>query len=752
MVQGQVFGYADRLHVRSGEAINFKISSEGNIYFDASLVRVVNGCIDSTDNRFQEVAIACEFEGQYEGREKKVYPGSYAAVSLETAFARSASHTIQLFFCPTVLFHKSRQTVAFLQGQWEEEIEIWVEGNNLFARLKGQGGACNLRIEGGLKEKRWHLLALSWSASRSSARFRLWRFENHFHKRARTTMFEDSARCQPPFFQGGADLFLAAKVAGPDGNGQSVVGNCFDGKLDALRIANAVLESEEVMAATAFDPDQSVRDRLLGVFNFSNWTLGSFRNELPPHQTGTLANMPRLGVTGARWDGSVHNFSEAPEHYSAVHFHSDDLYDCGWSSDFTFTISETLKSGIYAAKVVNVEGAMDYVPFFVMPRKCASRRAAIALMLPTMTYLAYANERIDDNSQQFGFDVEKWATQFEPDLGGYAKLCSHPEFGMSLYDFHKDGLGRHFSSWLRPMLNMRPKAAIWGMPADTLIASWLEHCGFEFDVITDHAVHEEGVDLLAGYSTVISGNHPEYVTSQILDAIEDYTQDCGGRFIYMGGNGYYWVTGVHESYPAAIEVRRGVGGSGAWFSPPGEHYLQSTRELGGLWRHVGRPPQQVFGVGTRGMGFQGSTYFARSADWDNLRVRFLTERVDEEPLGDYGLLGGGAAGEEIDAVDGNLGTPSHALVIASSQNHPRGMMIAREDLRFVVPDEWVHSRVRADIVFFETPSGGAVLSFSSMTWCGSLSHNNYDNGVSRLSENAVRRFIDPTPFEIPELL
>ena len=301
-------------------------------------------------------------------------------------------------------------------------------------------------------------------------------------------MFEASARCQPLFFQGGAELFLAAKVAGPDGNGQSVVGNCFDGKLDALRIANAVLESEEVMAATAFDPDQSVRDRLLGVFNFSNGTLGSFRNELPPHQMGTLANMPRLGVTGARWDGSVHNFSEAPEHYSAVHFHSDDLYDCGWSSDFTFTISETLKSGIYAAKVVNVEGAMDYVPFFVMPRKCASRRAAIALMLPTMTYLAYANERIDDNSQQFGFDVEKWVTQFEPDLGGYAKLCSHPEFGMSLYDFHKDGLGRHFSSWLRPMLNMRPKAAIWGMPADILIASWLEHCGFEFDVITDHAL------------------------------------------------------------------------------------------------------------------------------------------------------------------------------------------------------------------------------------------------------------------------
>ncbi len=734
------------MHVRYGQTISINVSSEGDIPFDATLVRVMNACVDSANNKFKEIPVPSSFDGRYPGRAKKVYPGSFAAIGLETAFSNSFAHTLQLYVCPTVLDSERRQTITLLRDQDGSEIEVWSEGANIIASVSGSDEPVNLKLPTCLKEKKWHLLAISWDSSRNTAELRLWRMENRAHQPARFSYFGVETSCNVPDFGDDTELLLAAKTSGQDSNGQVIVKDCFDGKIDVLRIARTILGSEDVMAASAYTPNDEVSNQLFGVFNFSARSAGSFRNELAPHHAGALTNLPRLGVTGARWDGTVHNYADVPEHYSAVHFHSDALYDCGWSSDFHFAIPEDLKSGIYAAKVVNSEGVTDYAPFFVLAPKSDSIKAPIALMLPTMTYLAYANDRIDDNEQQFGFNIEQWAAQLEPDLEGYEKLCAHPEFGTSLYDFHKDGLGHHFSSWLRPILNMRPRGAIWCMPADTLIASWLEHCGLEFDIITDHAVHEEGVELLEGYSTIISGNHPEYVTHEILDALEIYTQDCGGRFMYMGANGYYWVTGVDANFPAAVEIRRGVAGSGAWFSPPGEHYLQSTGELGGLWRHTGRPPQQIFGVGTRGMGFQGSTGFSRTPDWDNERVRFLTEGVEEEPLGEYGLLGGGAAGEEIDAVDSNLGTPEHALVIASSQNHPRGMMIAREDLTFVVPDEWVHDRVHADITFFETQSGGAVLSFSSMTWCGSLSHNNYVNGVSRLSENAVRRFIDPTPF------
>ena len=35
-------------------------------------------------------------------------------------------------------------------------------------------------------------------------------------------------------------------------------------------------------------------------------------------------------VTGWRWDGEHHAWTQAPEHYGAIHFHDDDMVDAGW--------------------------------------------------------------------------------------------------------------------------------------------------------------------------------------------------------------------------------------------------------------------------------------------------------------------------------------------------------------------------------------------------------------------------------------
>ena len=64
---------------------------------------------------------------------------------------------------------------------------------------------------------------------------------------------------------------------------------------------------------------------------------------------------------------------------------------------------------------------------------------------------------------------------------------------------------------------------------------------------------------------------------------------------------------------------------------------------------------------------------------------------------------------------------------------------------FPTPDPFV----RADMVFFETPQGGAVFSVGSISWFGALARNGYDNDVARITENVLRRFLDPTPFEVP---
>ena len=171
-------------------------------------------------------------------------------------------------------------------------------------------------------------------------------------------------------------------------------------------------------------------------------------------------------------------------------------------------------------------------------------------------------------------------------------------------------------------------------------------------------------------------------------------------------------------------------------------------QYGGLWRRNDRAPQKLCGVGFTSQGpFEGSYYQRLPASRDP-RVAWIFEGVEDDKLGDFGLSGGGAAGFELDRADVRLGTPPHALVLATSEG--------RHDLtRFVlVPEDWLthvatwqgdppEKLVRADMVFFETLHGGAVFSVGSITFCGSLSHDGYRNNVSRIIDNVVRRFAAP---------
>jgi hypothetical protein len=53
--------------------------------------------------------------------------------------------------------------------------------------------------------------------------------------------------------------------------------------------------------------------------------------------------------------------------------------------------------------------------------------------------------------------------------------------------------------------------------------------------------------------------------------------------------------------------------------------------------------------------------------------------------------------------------------------------------------------VRADMIYYKTPNDGAVFAPGSLAYCGSLSHNNYDNNVSRILSNVINGFLKPGP-------
>ena len=58
--------------------------------------------------------------------------------------------------------------------------------------------------------------------------------------------------------------------------------------------------------------------------------------------------------------------------------------------------------------------------------------------------------------------------------------------------------------------------------------------------------------------------------------------------------------------------------------------------------------------------------------------------------------------------------------------------------------ETVKRRQRADMVYVKTPSGGEVFAVGSITFCGSLPWNNFNNNVSRLLRNVVKKFVGTT--------
>ena len=272
-----------------------------------------------------------------------------------------------------------------------------------------------------------------------------------------------------------------------------------------------------------------------------------------------------------------------------------------------------------------------------------------------------------------------------------------------------------------------------------------------YDVITDHDLNANGASLLKKYKVALSCSHPEYPTFRMLDAYTSFL-DAGGFFLYLGGNGYYWVT-THDPDPRRahrIEVRRGDQGCRTFGLPPGNWHHSLTGEYGGLWRSRGRPSTEIFGLiaSACGMG-KGAPYGITDEARFDPRTAFLFHGAGLETasiIGDFGLVQGAASGDEIDRLDYNLGTPSNAVIIATSKlagGHSDNYGAFNEEVMFPMVNTTgtTSDTVRSDLVYFDTRGGGAVFSVGSINWVGAMAWKNYENNVARITANALHEFI-----------
>ena len=713
-----LIGYVDRFSVRPGERIAVKVSSRLAEPYRADLVRIIHGDANPAGPGLKFEEVEATFAGTYPSRFQPAYSGSYGIVTRDKAIPLPDTCTIVVRVQPW-LPDTRRQTVLAIAG-----------GPTLWVTAEGAGltlGARELRIAAPMLKRRWYELRVIVEAGRvrlrQTALQRSWGMTDSGE--AETTgslaslvgiVFGAAPAATPRLHENPYTAFLNGRIEDP-------------AIMPGVHDASAALEPDADACAAYWDFSQEITsDRILD------------RGPYALH--GTLRNLPTRAVCGSRWTGEETAWRHRPRHYAAIHFHEDDLYDCGWDTDFEVTIPEGMASGVYG---VRLRGGVeqDIVPFYVLP-PAGVVTAPLVFVASTFTYQIYGNHQrgnVDDafRQRQAEWGAYKWNAQ------------DHPEYAASTYNVHRDGSGICYSSARRPLLTMRPGYITYNdargsglrhFPADTHLIDWLTAKGIAVDVVTDHDLDREGVTLLKPYRAVVTGSHPEYHTPNTLNAFQDYV-DAGGRLAYLGGNGFYWRIATSAAIPNVVEVRRAEGGIRAWAAEPGEYYHALDGAYGGLWRRNGRPPQKLCGVGFSAQGlFEGSYYRRLPAAADD-RAAWIFTGIDDEIIGDFGLSGGGAAGFELDRADPELGTPPNAIILARSEEHQCHFVVVPEELLThvtTVNGERPKALIRAEIVYFETIGDGAVFSTASITFCGSLSHNYYENNVSRMLENVLRRF------------
>jgi len=742
-----VVGYSDQITVRPGEKIDFHVSTYAPGDYKASLVRVINGDTLSGAGRFRVDPVAAEFARSYPGIEQKTWPGSY--VTFDQASPSGITSSKQNFSVVALikpsLPGKGPQLVA---SQWDQTKKtgwaIGIDERGEGALWVGQGGGkyFKLRTSRFIQPNHWTVLGASFDAAAGEWRvydvlmtdpnFTLESTSDPWHYIFGTRRLASDwavATGTPMRFAAGSGEMMA--------NGQPAPFALFNGRIDGVRICGKVLHpTDMIRVASATKLDEVAGDDVRGF-----WDFGRGIGNLTVHDTTAAAwngrgvNWPQRAMKGYHWKAST-DWRQQPGEFSAMYFREDDLLDAEWTPGFSYTVPQGLRSGIYAVHLQHGKSE-HYVPFFVAPPK-GTTTAPTAFLVPTTTYLAYTNW-----TRNFA-QLERYpAFHFNADDIDF--LMQHPEFGRGLYDQHIDGTLVTRSSWRRPLLTVTLKTWLHLVNSDTQIVDWLEHEKMPYDIITDDLVHKEGKALLSRYRTVITGQHPEYQSPEIFKAVQDY-MSTGGRFMYLGGNGFQNPAAWRNDGIPAVELRRL---NEVYWSP--QNFEGERRfELNGVdnleWDHTWAA--RNLGLKYAGTTFgSGNTYYKVLPDAKHPRAGFIFSGVTSEIIGDYGTHFGGAAGDEFDKFDLAAGTPRHALHLAKSEGTPLPTW-ATGPLAAQMRDDYDNKNY-ASIIFFETPSGGAVFSVGSMAYIGALNHNGFDNDIARITTNVLRRFSQPQPFKAP---
>ena len=710
-------GYSDKLSVKLADSVKLMVGGPTN-EANLDIVRLIHGDENPAGPGYKAKSVDWSYPKTLKIEQQSINYGSFIEIPHDDSLNPSSNFTIAMWFHPT-LTPTGWHSLAAKWGVDEFSYGLFYAGDRFVTAVLSHDGKTGewLTARETAHTDCWHFVALTYDSITGQASLYQRVGESSSQTETRSSSGELSKTTKQlrkgVVFPVTAPLYFGAL---PDSREEGKHWAHFTGKIGHPVLFSTSL-SEKDITKLSRQRDLPMSSDLLGCWDLSVGVDTSCVTDVSRNSNhGRVVNMADRAVTGPFWSGMPSRlYTDAPRDYNAVYFHEDDLEDAGWKSSCEITVANDAKSGIYAAQL-STKSDEVFIPFIVSPQ---SPTAPIAHIIPTFTWQAYAGNRSVYSYTEDGV----------------------LDSGLSLYNVHSDRSMLYYRTRLQPTRAWNPKAGFqnWGahmITANLYLIDWLEEKKFSYDVYTDEDLHLGGEELLSQYACVILGSHPEYCTQQMIDAISSYTNN-GGRILNLGGNSLYWVVSLDKERPHIMELRKGGEGEyGPTYQPrPGEAQHSTTLELGGLWSRRRISPAQLLGVEFCASVWRDTETpdgYHRTKESYDARYDFIFEGIENDSvIGNFGLNLGSAVGFEMDAVHPHQGyTDTPPIVLAEAKSAD-----------FSVPRQPPISPI-SHIAIWPRPYGGAVFSAASVTWTGSLAHNSYNNNVSKITENVLRRFIE----------
>lgn len=358
------------------------------------------------------------------------------------------------------------------------------------------------------------------------------------------------------------------------------------------------------------------------------------------------------------------------------------------------------RSGLYYFHASTASGAYFSFPWVVAPASPQCRLAVLASNITWNAYNAFGGRSNYIHPDRFPPTPTVNSRQ---ELDRYTDP-DHVQYHAEHYDplsFDRPEPINVIAADEQPTDPIQGRAACHLAPAEWRLLAWMEREGISYDFYGETHFHEGQVDLKS-YDALLISTHPEYWSRTMYQRLKRWVFEEGGKLIYLGGNGLNCeVEFLDDSTITCLNGDKRVQHERGLDSRMHQMLESEASLLGVVYTDPGAmtaAPFKVVDAGHwvfAGTGMKEGQVFGRES---------LHRRCE-----------GGASGHETDKISPS--SPKQVHRLAKGMNVDDG---------------------GADMVYFDTPSGGAVFSAGSITWPASVL---VDDAVSKITANVIRRFV-----------